>query len=139
MSYQEQLAYLRNKYNLEAEKVNEDTTPAWEEVDEETDKRLKEREERDRWIDDAGLNPTYQINDPLTTKGGRERMVDFDSKFNSNPIVQKYGPQLFEAVQQMLTEVNNPNTPFDMNQAQEMVKQLVVGIRQEVMNDSKQQ
>lgn len=137
MSYQEQLQYLRQKYGVEAEKVNEQSTPAWEEVDEETEQRLKERQNKDKWIEDAGMSPIFESADPLTTAGGRARMEDFDSKFSNDPMVQKYGQSLFDAVNQMVAEVQNPNTPFDNNQATEMLKQMIASMRQEAMNGGK--
>lgn len=134
MSYQEQLQYLRQKYGVEAEKVNEQTTPAWEEVDEETERKLKERNEKDKWIEDAGMSPIFEASDPQHTAAGRARMEDFDAKFSKDPIVQKYGDKLFDAVQQMVAEVQNPNTPFDNATATEMLKKIVAGMRQEELD-----
>lgn len=135
MSYQEQLAYLRQKYGQEQAQVNEPTAPEWAEVDEKAQEAINERQMKDQWLEESGEYHTATTVDPRLTKHGQERQAIFEKEFAENPLTKKYGGKVEELLGELQRQVMDPNSPVNPEQALELFNGFIDQMRKGDFDD----
>lgn len=138
MSYQEQLAYLRQKYGQEEAKLNVPAAPEWAEVDEGAQAAIEERQMKDQWLEESGgynLNTTV---DPRTTRQGQERQAAFEKEFAAMPLTHKYGKKVEDLLGELARQIQDPNSPVDPQQASQLFTQMVDQMREGAFDDEEE-
>lgn len=126
MSYQEQLAYLRQKREqvgnsvVMAPSTVAQTQPqqqqGWQEMDEETIKAVNERQQKDQWLDDAGEGVNTATSMDVSRIGADEEAL-FREQFDKDPLTIKYGEKVDAMLQKLFELVQDPNSPMNGEQA----------------------
>lgn len=138
MSYQEQLAYLRQKREQTANTVTsapstQQASPQeaqWQEMDEETVKAIDERKQKDQWLSDAGENVDLSTSMDISRVGVDQQEL-FKKEFDADPLTQKYGEKVDGMLQELYKLVQDPNSPMNGEQAftmfQDVLERMVGG------------
>lgn len=124
MSYQEQLAYLRQKREQTASTVTQapstqQASPQqeqWQEMDEQTMAAINERQQKDQWLDDAGEGVNTATSMDISRIGADEEAL-FKEQFDKDPLTQKYGEKVDAMLQELFKLVQDPNSPMNGEQA----------------------
>lgn len=124
MSYQEQLAYLRQKREQTANTVtqapsSQQATPQqeqWQEMDEQTMAAINERQQKDQWLDDAGESINTATSTNVQNVGGDQEAL-FKQQFDADPLTKKYGEKVDAMLQELYQLVQDPNSPMNGEQA----------------------
>lgn len=138
MSYQEQLAYLRQKREQTANTVTQapstqQASPQqeqWQEMDEQTMAAINERQQKDQWLDDAGESVNTATSMDISRIGEDEQEL-FKKQFDADPLTQKYGEKVDAMLQELFKLVQDPNSPMNGEQAfgmfQDILERMVGG------------
>lgn len=141
MSYQQELAALRQKYQMESflENASPQLQQAAEQQAEYEEVNPVEQEValHRQWAIDAGMNPVFESQADLNSEEGRHAIKKYEEEMSKNPVFQKYGPQLRDAVMQLRSEVENPNSPMNLEQAQQTFRELVMKAQEDYANGGK--
>lgn len=124
MSYQDQLAYLRQKREQTANSVTQAPSSAameqqqngWQEADEQTIAAINERQQKDQWLEDAGENINTATSMDISRVGKDETEL-FKEQFDNDPMTKKYGAKVDALLQELFKLVQDPNSPMNGEQA----------------------
>lgn len=142
LTYEQQLAQLRQMVGAErnvpsqtmAQPSKDDT---WNDVQkQEAEDAIRQREERDLWLEEAGYGSTFLTEDPRWPKDETKRTAMFEAEFSKNPYYIKYGDQVQQMAQELLAQVQDPNSPMDAQQAIKVAKDLLDRITTEKEEDN---
>lgn len=124
MSYQDQLAYLRQKREQTANSVTQAPSSAameqqqngWQEADEQTIAAINERQQKDQWLEDAGESVNTATSMDISRVGKDETEL-FKEQFDNDPMTKKYGAKVDALLQELFKLVQDPNSPMNGEQA----------------------
>lgn len=124
MSYQDQLAYLRQKREQTAAAVTQAPSSAameqqqagWQEADEQTINAINERQQKDQWLEDAGENINTATSMDISRVGQDEQDM-FIKQFDADPMTKKYGEKVDAILKELFQLVQDPNSPMNGEQA----------------------
>lgn len=128
MSYQEQLAYLRQKREQTAASVTQAPSTVmaqqqqqaqqgqWQEMDEQTIAAINERQQKDQWLTDAGENVNTATSMDVSRIDADQEKI-FKEEFDNDPMTKKYGEKVDALLQELYKLVQDPNSPMNGEQA----------------------
>lgn len=132
LTYEQQLAQLRQMVGAERNAPTNKPTTVKEKNDEWNDVQKREAEDaidyrrrEDEWLEEAGYGTTFLTEDPRWPKDENKRMAMFEEEMNNNRYYKKYGQQVIQMAQELLAQVNDPNSPMDAQQAIKYGEQLI--------------
>lgn len=147
MSYQDQLAYLRQKREQTGASITQAPSTAaqqqqqggWQEMDEQTVNAINERQQKDQWLDDAGENINTATSMDVNNVGADQEAL-FKEQFDKDPLTKKYGEKVDAMLQELFQLVQDPNSPMNGEQAfglfQDVLGKMVNGDYDEEAEDA---